>query len=115
MKKLMFCLLVMLMLHHPVVAQETVCEAACSVRVGQSFVAFTEHDSTAWDFKLVINGQVSTLVPRFVNGYVEFAHPGFTTTGNFTLVITAQSQAGPVQYTDNFAVSSTRRKIKIRQ
>jgi hypothetical protein len=93
----------------------TVCEqTTCETRVGQSFIAFTEYDPTVWDYRLVVNGQVTALQPRIVNGFVEFTYPGFSGVGTHTLVITAQGAAGGLQYTDSLNVVSVRRKIKIR-
>jgi hypothetical protein len=108
-------LVVLLLSLVPTLSAQTVCESNCVVAVGQSFIAFTEHDPEIWNYQLFINGQPSGVNASFMNGFVEFYHPGFSQNTNLVLVIYAQTQTGQIQYTDSLNVSVSRRKIRIRK
>jgi hypothetical protein len=97
--------------------QPAVCESSvCEVSVGAPFVAFTEHDPTAFNYTLIVDGQVYQSGATLVNGLVEFSHPGFPVAGNHSVLIRAQTSGGfIVDFTDTVTVSVVKRKLKIRR
>jgi hypothetical protein len=78
-------------------------------------VAYTDLDPAVDGYALLVNGQPSEVVPSLVNGVVEFAHQGFATVGDVSLVVRAQRNGVTFDYTDPFTLSVVRRKIKIRR
>lgn len=96
-------------------SQPAECAVDCLVSVGQPFIAFTESDATVDEYMLFINGQQSLIKPTFVDGYVEFAHPGFSTIGTMSVVIRARDVTTVFDYTNILPISVVKRRIRIQR
>jgi hypothetical protein len=98
----------------PVFAQ-TDCAVNCSVSVGQPFTAFTEALPSGTNYALAVDGVMTGLAGRLVNGLIEFDHPGFTTKSTHVLEIRVLANGQWIALTEPLSLSVSKRPMHIRK
>jgi hypothetical protein len=107
-------LILVLLVAGPAAAQN-VCEVNCQVRVGQSFIAFTESDANATGYVLYINNVVRSDFPWLVvNGFVEFDVRSGLSLGSYSFMIGVLRGGAPEVRTDPNTLTVVRRRVRWR-
>ena len=89
------------------------CFSPCTVSANQPFEVITDADLAVDSYVLLINGQPAGITAHVANGLVAFSHPGFAAASSVTLLVRATRLGVSFTYTDPFALSVVKRRIKI--